>query len=93
MITTVPILDVETEGKPAVASFAEAVATVQGRIDAFDGAPWCAIEGEWHSRARSTVVEILGGGWSYIIRRDGEISRDVIRACIESQQRPARGSG
>jgi tRNA A37 threonylcarbamoyladenosine synthetase subunit TsaC/SUA5/YrdC len=87
VISTVPVLDVNAKNKPPVAAFADAVTTVQDRIEAFDGAPWCAIEGEWHSQARSTVVEVLGRGWNYTIRRPGEISADAIRDCIESRPR------
>lgn len=87
VITTVPVLNLEIEGKPPVASFAEAVASIRGRIDAFDGAPWCAIEGEWQSRARSTVVEILGRGGSYNVLRKGAISEAEIQACLDRRQR------
>jgi tRNA A37 threonylcarbamoyladenosine synthetase subunit TsaC/SUA5/YrdC len=70
-------------------SFTAALASIRDRIDAFDGAPWCAIEGEWQSRARSTVVEILGRGGSWKVLRRGAISEAEIQACLERRQRQA----
>jgi L-threonylcarbamoyladenylate synthase len=87
IITTVPVLNLKIEGRPPVASFAQAVASIRGRIDSFDGAPWCAIEGEWQSRERSTVVEILGRGGSCKVLRKGVISEAEIQACLERRQR------
>lgn len=87
IITTVPVRNLKIEGKPPVTSFAEAVDIVRDRIEAFDGAPWCAIEGERRYQRTSTVVEVLGRGWSYTIRREEAIPKEEIWACMERRER------
>jgi L-threonylcarbamoyladenylate synthase len=84
VITTVPVLDLEREKKPPVASFDEAVARIRARIDAFNGRPWCAVEGTLQHPRTSTVVEVLSRGGSYTIKRPGVISGEEIRAFLDS---------
>jgi len=91
VITTVPVLHLENERKPPVASFDEALARIRARIGAFGGAPWCAVEGELQHPRTSTVVEVLSRGGSYTIKRDGVISRDEIRAFLEGTPGQAGG--
>lgn len=91
VITTVPVLELEKKDKPPVASFDEAIARIRARIDAFDGAPWCAIEGELQYPRTSTVVEVLSRGGSYTIKRPGVITKEEIRAFLES--RPGETGG
>jgi L-threonylcarbamoyladenylate synthase len=87
VITTVPVRYLTLPKKPAVKSFADAAATIGDRIAAFDGAPWYAIEGEIRYSNTSTVVEVLGRGRSYSVKREGpDISRDDVRACIERRR-------
>jgi hypothetical protein len=87
VITTVPVRDLKLGNKPVVRSFAGAVACIRDRIAAFGGAPWCAIEGEIRYRNTSTVVEVLGRGRSYSVKRVGpDISREDVRACIERRR-------
>jgi L-threonylcarbamoyladenylate synthase len=83
VITTTPVRDLQAPGKPAVKSFAAAITSIRDRIAALDGAPWCAVEGEVRYSAISTVVEVLGRGRNYWVKREGAIHRDEIRACIE----------
>lgn len=90
-ITTVPVRDLRASGKPPVTGFEDAVSIIRDRAGAFGGAPWCAIEGEWRHPRTSTVVEILGDGASYALRRQGAIPAEDIRACIEEHQRQADG--
>lgn len=82
-VTTVPVRDLSAERRGTVTSFAEAMTTVRDRSEAFEGAPWCAIEGDLLYPRTSTVVEVLGSGGSYTIRRLGVISEEEIQACIE----------
>lgn len=86
VITTVPVRNLKIESKPPVTSFAEALDSIRDRNGAFGGAPWCAVEGELQYQRMSTVVEVLGRGWSYVIRRPGAIPEEAIRACIERRQ-------
>jgi L-threonylcarbamoyladenylate synthase len=83
VITTVPVRNLEAPRKPPVSSFAAAVASIKDRISAFEGVPWCAIEGEFRYTSMSTVVEVLGRGRSYTIKRPGVISPEEIRACVD----------
>ena len=83
-ITTVPVRRLAAEGKPPVTSFDEAVGIIRQRIEETGGGLWCAIEGEEIPyQSTSTVVEVLGEGVSYTIRRPGAIPEEEIRACIE----------
>lgn len=85
VITTVPVRDLDAPRKPPVSSFVAAVASIKDRIGAFEGAPWCAVEGEFRYTSMSTVVEVLGRGRSYTIKRKGVISPEEIRACVDRQ--------
>jgi len=85
VVTTVPVRSLQADRKP-VTSFDEAMASIRDRIEAFDGAPWCAIEGELRYQTTSTVVEVLGRSGSYTIRRQGVIPAEEIRACIQWQR-------
>jgi L-threonylcarbamoyladenylate synthase len=92
VITTVPVRDLKAPRNPPVTSFADAVTSIRDRIAAFGGAPWCAIEGEVRYSGTSTVVEVLGRGRSYRVKREGpDISREDIRACIERRHHKACG--
>jgi tRNA A37 threonylcarbamoyladenosine synthetase subunit TsaC/SUA5/YrdC len=83
-ITTVPVRRLSEEKPPPVTSFEEAVGIIQERTAEIGGALWCAIEGEEIRYHRtSTVVEVLGEGGSYRIRRPGAIPEEQIQACIE----------
>lgn len=82
VITTVPVRDLEAADKPPVRSFAAAVSVIADRMPAFGAAPWCAVEGELRYGQTSTVVEVLGRGRSYRIKREGTISRAEIQACV-----------
>jgi tRNA A37 threonylcarbamoyladenosine synthetase subunit TsaC/SUA5/YrdC len=89
VITTVPVLDLKQKSKPPVASFEEAVAVIQARIGAFNGKPWCAIEGVLQHPRTSTVVEVLSRGGSYTIKRPGVIPAEDIRAFLDDGQNQA----
>jgi L-threonylcarbamoyladenylate synthase len=91
VITTVPVLDLQQKTKPPVASFDEAIARIRARVDAFGGAPWCALEGELQYPRTSTVVEVLSRSGSYAIKRPGVISEEEIRAFLESRPDEAGG--
>lgn len=83
-ITTVPVRRLSEEKPPPVTSFKEAVGIMQERTEEIGVALWCAIEGEEIRYHRtSTVVEVLGEGGSYRIRRPGAIPEEQIQACIE----------
>lgn len=86
-ITTVPVRDLRAKGRPPVTSFAAAAGIIRDRAAAFEGVPWCAIEGELRYQRTSTVVEVLGSGGSYTIRRQGAIPEEEIRACVEGRHR------
>jgi len=85
VITTVPVRDLKAPRKPPVRSFAVALANVKDRIAAFRGAPWCAVEGAALYPSTSTVVEVLGRGRSYYIKRKGVITPEEVRACVDRQ--------
>jgi tRNA A37 threonylcarbamoyladenosine synthetase subunit TsaC/SUA5/YrdC len=86
VVTTVPVRNLKVDRRPPVTSFDEAVASIKDRVEAFDGAPWCAIEGELLYPVTSSVVEVLGKGGNYTILRQGAIPKAEIQACIEGRQ-------
>jgi tRNA A37 threonylcarbamoyladenosine synthetase subunit TsaC/SUA5/YrdC len=83
-VTTVPVRRLSEERPPPVTSFDEAVSIITERTEEVGAELWCAVEGEEIRYGRtSTVVEVLGEGRSYIIRRPGAIPEDEIQACAE----------
>ena len=92
-VTTVAVRDVRGDGT-AVTTFAKAIELVQAGVDRIGGVPWCAIEGEIDSSGRtSTVIEVLEEDGNHrIVRENGPISPDELRACIaELLQEAAEG--
>jgi L-threonylcarbamoyladenylate synthase len=82
-VTTVPVQYPGAGRRAPVKTFADALDILEERIAAIGGAPWCAIEGTIRYQRTSTVVEILGEGGSYEIKREDAIPREEIRGCVE----------
>jgi tRNA A37 threonylcarbamoyladenosine synthetase subunit TsaC/SUA5/YrdC len=87
VITTVPVRNLKITGKRPVTSFDEALVSIAERSGTFEGAEWCAVEGDLRYQRTSTVVEVLGTGARCTIRRQGAISEQAIRDYLKDRQR------